>query len=118
MFRRLLNFLRKPFLGLPDSVQPIVIRELDDMESIHQDFTNQGFSVIVLRPEHTVTLRPHLTGNHLSRSAPDATSTDRTASRSAGFFHDYGNWLDSRGGVFQYRWCRRCNKKKRRSVSW
>ncbi|SKR73170.1 hypothetical protein [Mycobacteroides abscessus] len=55
MVRRLLNFLRKPFLGLPDSVQPIVIRELDDMESIHQDFTNHGFSVIVLRPEHTVT---------------------------------------------------------------
>ncbi|WP_165688120.1 hypothetical protein [Mycobacteroides abscessus] len=29
-----------------------MVRELDDMESIHQDFTNQGFSVIVLRPEH------------------------------------------------------------------
>ncbi|SIJ94031.1 Uncharacterised protein [Mycobacteroides abscessus subsp. abscessus] len=52
MVRRFLNFLRKPFLGLPDSVQPIVIRELDDMESIHQDFTNHGFSVIVLRLEH------------------------------------------------------------------
>ncbi|SIE09034.1 Uncharacterised protein [Mycobacteroides abscessus subsp. abscessus] len=25
------------------------------MESIHEDFTNYGFSVIVLRPEHTVT---------------------------------------------------------------
>lgn len=54
MVRRFLNFLRKPFLGLPDSVQPIAIRELDDMESIHQDFTNHGFSVIVLRPEHTM----------------------------------------------------------------
>ncbi|SHY72213.1 Uncharacterised protein [Mycobacteroides abscessus subsp. massiliense] len=52
MVRRLLNFLQKPFLGLPDSVQPIVIRELEDMESILQDFTNHGFSVIALRPEH------------------------------------------------------------------
>lgn len=52
MVRRLLNFFRKPFPALSDSVQVLEIRELDDMESIHQDFTNYGFSVIVLRPEH------------------------------------------------------------------
>lgn len=50
--RRLLNLFRKPFPALSDSVQVLEIRELDDMESIHQDFTNHGFSVIVLRPEH------------------------------------------------------------------
>lgn len=55
MVRRLLNLFRKPFPALSDSVQVLEIRELDDMESIHQDFTNHGFSVIVLRPEHTVT---------------------------------------------------------------
>lgn len=57
MVRRLLNFLRKPFLGLPDSVQPIVIRELDDMESIHQDFTNHG--VLCDRPS---------AGTHITRT--------------------------------------------------
>ena len=54
MVRRLLNFFRKPYTALSDSVQVLEIRELDDMDSIHEDFTNYGFSVIVLRPEHTV----------------------------------------------------------------
>lgn len=54
MVRRLLNFLRKPNLDLPDSVQPVTIRELEDKESIHADFDRRGFSIIILRPKHTV----------------------------------------------------------------
>ena len=59
MVRRLLNFLRKPNPDLPDSVQPVTIRELEDKESIHDDFDRRGFSIIILRPKHAVTEKPN-----------------------------------------------------------
>lgn len=61
MVRRLLNFLKKPHADLPDIVQPVVIRELDDKTSIHADFDTRGFSVVILRPKHAVRAKPNET---------------------------------------------------------
>lgn len=51
MVRRLLNFLRKPNPDLPDGMQVLALREMDDTEGIHEDFRSLGLSVVILRPD-------------------------------------------------------------------
>lgn len=51
MVRRLLNFLRKPNPDLPDGMQVLTLREMDDTEGIHEDFRSLGLSVVILRPD-------------------------------------------------------------------